>query len=166
MVLKVNRVIQIQCKAIEFFRLARIFFSLTFRVKIFFSNLLWARIFFSSHSGPEYFFVYNTNLEANFIVTNRLQNYCIEVVCLSVCLCVCVCPQWIYSGMPISNTLQYNLIWGYIPPELSCIEIWHSQHSRTLGIPHNCQWLGKHPNCICVNTFCILKFFEVQYLHK
>ena len=58
MVLKANRVIQIQCKAIEFFRLARIFFSLTFRVRIFFPNLLpgmsqnfflkplWARIFF------------------------------------------------------------------------------------------------------------------------
>ena len=46
MVLKVNRVIQIHCKAIEFFRLARIFFSLTYRVRIFFSNLLWARIYF------------------------------------------------------------------------------------------------------------------------
>ena len=29
-----------------------------------------------------------------------------------------------------------------------------------------CQWLDKHINCICENTFCIPQFFEMQYLHE
>ena len=59
----------------------------------------WPEYFFPIYYEPDFFFhaIVGQNIfsiqykfGSNFIVTNRLQNYCIEVVCLSVCLCVCV----------------------------------------------------------------------------
>ena len=67
--------------------------------------------YFSSHSGPEYFFSITSKVGSNFIVTNRLQNYCIEVVCLSVCLC------------PSAMSLKWHANFKYIGIQLDMSQL-------------------------------------------
>ena len=146
-----------------------------------------ATIFFLSLSGPEYFFpiYYEPEFFSQVIVgqniifyamqirkqlcswaVNQLQHYCTEVVCL------CVCPSamtltWHANSKYI--VMQLDMRW--IPPKISWY--WNLTlpvqlfSAKRRSVSHqNCQWLDKHPNCIRGNTFCIIKFFEVQYLHK
>ena len=158
-----------------FFSLARILFSVTFRAKIFFFNLSWARIFFSQAILDQNIFFYTIQIWKQLFswAANRLQNYYIEVVC---CLSVCVSDRDDFKWNKIANSkyIAIQLYMRVYTLMLVAIEIWHSEHSRTTVFaakqhsvyPKSCQWLNKHTNCIRVNTFCIPKFFEVQYLHE
>ena len=61
MALKVKRVIQIQCKAIEFFRLARIFFLSLSGSEYFFQSIM-SQNFFSQATVGQNIFVYTIQI--------------------------------------------------------------------------------------------------------